>query len=659
MIAHFPFRGRMVDNSSDGQCAGEMGDTGRGGMRRSPAEYWFRGRQAGVNLYLLAAPPDWPEQWEGGGELPLPPVEEVRPLVAGTAYERQLRETAARCAAGQLPAFEEWIRPDGPIRWRKDYRHGHETPPSYFPLIPYLDFQRAGDHKWIWEINRHQHLVLLAQAWALEGKPEYARAIAAQLESWLEENPPQRGINWTSALEVAIRALSWIWILHLAGAALPAGLRRRVLASLRLHGRHLAVNLSVYFSPNTHLLGEALALDALGRFLAAAPEAAGWRREGSKWVDWCLRRQVAADGSYFEQSTYYHVYALDMFLLAAIWRQGGKRDATLDRMADFLAALLGGDGRLPFFGDDDGGRLFHPFGSRAEFGRGTIAVWAALGGAVEGPAEWLDREAACPMAAWWLGARAEGCWRAPRRPAAGSRLFASSGLAVLSAGGVDAVVDAGPFGPGSAGHSHADTLSLVVRRAGREVLIDPGTFTYLADPAWRERFREAAAHSTVVVEGVPQAAPAGPFRWSGTPAVEVADWRSGAGEDLLEAVCSYGGIRHRRRVRFDKTAPRIEIEDTLEGGPAPGAVTQYWRLAEAPEQDGPRRFFSGGARITLDENVEVSIEEGWRSPVFGTRQQAPVLVVRWTGPPDNMRRVTVLEWDSGPEPEQRRVTTRE
>ena len=51
------------------------------------------------------------------------------------------------------------------IEWSRDYAHGVAYPAVWFRRIPYLDFARVGDHKAIWELNRHQHLVTLAQAW--------------------------------------------------------------------------------------------------------------------------------------------------------------------------------------------------------------------------------------------------------------------------------------------------------------------------------------------------------------------------------------------------------------------------------------------------------------------------------------------------------------
>src|SRR5439155_2318870 len=107
---------------------------------------------------------------------------------------------------------------------------------------------------------------------------------------------------------------------------------------------------------------------------------------------------------------------------------------------------------------DDGGRLFHPYGPRDRFGRATLATAAIL---LDKP-EWLhDPDDLHEQAVWWLGAhalkatRGAGKWR--------SRLFAASGVAVMISGDTQVIIDAGAFGPASAGHSHSDTLSLIVR----------------------------------------------------------------------------------------------------------------------------------------------------------------------------------------------------
>src|SRR5262249_50989320 len=148
---------------------------------------------------------------------------------------------------------------------------------------------RVGDHKVIWELNRHQHLVVLAQAFRLTGRREFVEEIEIQLHSWLDSNPYLRGINWASALEVAYRALSWIWVYHLVGVELQPGIRRSTLRGLYWHAKYLENNLSIYFSPNTHLLGEAVALHAIGALFPEWPGAAEWESAGGALVDEQLR----------------------------------------------------------------------------------------------------------------------------------------------------------------------------------------------------------------------------------------------------------------------------------------------------------------------------------------------------------------------------------
>src|SRR5258708_28293417 len=112
------------------------------------------------------------------------------------------------------------------IDWPGDYPNAKPWPLRYMRGVLYLDFDAVGDHKNIWELNRHQHLVLLAQAFLLTRKREYLVELIEQLKSWLGANPFMRGINWTSALEVAFRALSWIWIWHLVSNEMEPDFRK-------------------------------------------------------------------------------------------------------------------------------------------------------------------------------------------------------------------------------------------------------------------------------------------------------------------------------------------------------------------------------------------------------------------------------------------------
>ena len=476
-----------------------------------------------------------------------------------------------------------------------------------------------GDHKFIWELNRHQHLVLLAQAHLLTGKSEYLTEIFAQLESWLVQNPFQRGINWASALEVAFRALSWIWLWHLCGAAMPEPLRSRFLTSLYQHGRHLFENLSVYFSPNTHLLGEAVALHALGTLLPSLPGANCWRRRGAELVDAQLTFQIKRDGTHFEQSSYYHVYALDFFIFYYLLAgRPPHMKGALVRMAKHLHWLLGPARRIAYFGDDDGGRLFHPQGKRDEFGRATLATCGIV---LERERYRGTREDLSEQAVWWLGPQVLTQVLTQERPdphpPQGAKVFLDSGAIFLQSKNLYLQFDAGPFGWGGAGHSHADTLSVVAWYHGEPLFADPGTFTYMADPAERDHFRGTRAHNTICINGQNQAQAAGPFRWNDKPAVALRSFTRLPGGGRIDATCQYRGFCHRRRLLLQNE--QIVILDEISGPPGEHLIEQVWNLGPAAND------FS----MSFSEQPEETTVE--LSPAYGIKTSANALIVRSRG----------------------------
>ena len=522
---------------------------------RSLREIRFRIAQQIANAWMLAFPPK-PEKSARIADLPFPEPA-AAPEVLSLADE--ILQHRFRLLAYQIETGPE-------IDWRRDYIHGRTTGTDYFRFVPYLDFARAGDHKIVWELNRHQHLVTLAQAYLLEPGPQYLAEIAAQLASWREQNPFLRGMNWASALEVAFRALSWLWVDHLVGRDLAPEVRRSLHESLYQHAAYLEHNLSTYFSPNTHLVGEGVALYALGLKFPDSP----WRALGERIVTEELARQVQDDGSHFEQSTYYHVYALDFFLLydhlaghPASFRE------KLEKMAHYLAAITTPGGTLPLLGDDDGGRL----------------IWTR------------------PLAP----------------PPPGAEFFPNAGILAITRDGLHILIDAGPFGPGGAGHSHADTLSLVVTRGNDEILIDPGTYTYVADAKQRDAFRGTAFHNTIRIDGRDQADPVKPFRWENKPDVRVREHIEEEDRIYLDAECRYSGFVHRRRFLLVRSDALL-ILDEIQGPPGEHLIEQFWHLGDGAA--GVPMLFAGLG--------EPKRESGWRSCILGEKRPAPVLTLSAT-----------------------------
>jgi hypothetical protein len=596
---------------------------------RSWNEVRFRLRQEVTNLRLFAFPPHLPPSKPQSPPTTLPSPTDVLSQLETTPFASECIRLADEILQHRFPLLGGVLETGPAIHWRCDYSSRLETGTAYFRRIPYLDATRAGDHKNIWELSRHQHLVLLAQAHLFSGRQDFLAEIVRQLENWLAENPFQRGINWSSALEVAFRALSWIWIDRLVGDRFDPSFRRRFLEGLNWHGLHLHANLSYYFSPNTHLLGEAVALHAIGCLYPQFPHAKRWETTGATVVRNELDRQVLADGCHFELSLYYHVYALDMFLFHAILH--GLDDTYRDkltRMAEFLDSMIGSSGILPFIGDDDGGRFFHPYGPRNRFALATLATCGVF---LSRP-NWIrDPSHLEEQAIWWLPSSAPPRLSAPPTAPA-SVQFPASGLVVMTSGDIQLIVDAGPFGPGNAGHTHADTLSLVLRHGAEQILIDPGTYTYVGDLIWRNRFRGTAAHNTVRIDGLDQATPAGPFAWRSRPEVKLLRWETSPARDILKASCIYAsGLQHQRTVIFDKTGLWIVVLDLIEGV-GKHRIEQFWHFGTEVRQCAPSCFQAGSkALVAFAETVTPRLYEGggegWISPALGVKSPAPVVSV--------------------------------
>ncbi len=527
------------------------------------------------------------------------------------------------------------------IDWHLDPVHNKRAPSKIWYEVPYLDFDAVGDVKITWELNRHQHFVTLGKAHQLTHDEKYALEFAAQFYDWRAQNPYPAGVNWASSLEVAFRSLSWIWARELfAGSlSLPETFHDDLEVALERNARFIQRNLSYYFSPNTHLLGEGMALFFIGVLCPELRGAKRWRENGWAIVLEAARLQVRPDGGYFEGSTYYHTYALDFFLHARILASRNKIripaefDQTIVAMLEYLAAL-GMAGPAPNFGDDDGGRLFDPTRNRTQHLLDPLSTGAVLFNRAD------FRAAAGSLreeTLWLLGPGAAGEFdRLPKAQAPRvSRAFPDTGTYILASDGLRLAVDAGPLGSARGGHGHADILSVCVVADGVSWIGDQGTFTYTGSREGRDHFRGTRAHNTLAVDGLDQAEKVDPFAWERFPEVSVERWLTGETFDLLQV--SHDGymrlaspVRHRRLIFFVKNKFWFVL-DAAEGQ-GHHQLEIHWHGSGAEfEMDDARRALAasgnGGFAVVPLRSPEWSVRLGdspW-SPNYGAKELKPTI----------------------------------
>jgi len=527
--------------------------------------------------------------------------------------------------------------------WHRDPVHGRRSPMVFWSSVPYLD-AAAGDHKIIWELNRHQHWLAFGRAYALSRERRFYDAFTSQLTSWLGANPPRMGINWASMLELAFRSLSWLWALELFAVA--AGPEDRdpwlvdLLLALDLQLTHIEHNLSYYFSPNTHLSGEGLALYVAG---LALPELKGSARRAATGRSVLVSeaaRQIRSDGGHAEQSAHYHRYSTDFYLLASATAQNAVDPSSqvfeevARSQARFLRTISDDRGRRPQIGDDDSGQLFPMCGREPDDCRDTLATAAVL---LNEPSLAVDR---VPEESYWI-CGPDACRGMPRENArwSSAALPASGCVVSRSARGDHLIFDAGPHGFLNGGHAHADALSCVLSVGGLPVLIDPGTAVYTMDAEIRDRFRSASMHNTLVLNGRSQSEPRGPFHWSSTTDSHLPIWRSGGDCDYAEGThAAYLPNRHTRTILAVHGLGWWVVDHVLGSGATDVEINWHVHPRWTCRLGGPRTasLSTEDATLAIASTAPLTIVPPgthrlavW-SPAYGVIEPAPVVTARKT-----------------------------
>ena len=582
------------------------------------------------------------------------------------AVTARIVRTADAALEGRFRFFDrEWQTLTAEPDWFLDPRTGIRAPQQDYAFdIDHRNAERSGTVKYVWEPSRHHQLTVLAAAYYLTGDARYAEFAAAQLQSWMRENPFLSGIHWTSGIEIGVRLISWVWVRRLlAGWQGVADLfdnnpifRRQ----LHHHQDYLARMRSHGSSANNHVIAE-----EAGQFAACCafpffPESQDWRSHSATVLRREAGLQTFESGLNRELATSYHVFVLELFLAAAVEGEASGHPLGSDfwhricDMTDALAAIVDVRGRPPRQGDGDQGRGLvlddpetNPCGS-------LLATGAAFFGACD----WWPAAAVKPDLRTLLWRHLAGR-RMPSspRPASMPSLFADAGLTLLrdKPGTEDEIwcrCDHGPHGFLSiAAHAHADALSVELRCGGVELLVDPGTYTYQGEAAWRAYFRSTIGHNCLELDGMDQSVSGGPFLWlkaAHSALIAASGLDNGAEAFWCASHDGYRRLtpeaRHQRSVRLLRGTGKVVIEDLVRSagthdcrvafhlGPQvdcylDGVVAQLsWDAG-----DGRRR-----ATIRLPEELnwqavtgQVEPPLGWYSQCFGGK--IPITTLIGTG----------------------------
>lgn len=373
-----------------------------------------------------------------------------------------------------------------------------------------------------------------------------------------------------------------------AGGDWSAGLLASVASQADLLGRTIEYDLR-----GNHLIANGVALLLAGTAMDG-PAARGWRLQGIRILVREAERQVLGDGGHYERSPMYHAVVLED-LLDAINAVGGIRATAAaplvpvaQRMFAWLDAMTLPGGRIALFNDAATDGCSSP---------------AAL------------REYASRLGLELLPAGASNS----------SSHMPDSGYFRAAIGPWTLIAAVGSVGPDEqAGHAHADTFSFELAVAGRCLIVDPGTSTYVPDEM-RAAERGTRAHNSVFVDGADSTEVWGSFRTARRACVSSA-WAQIGAQEIAFGGRHDGYARMRPPVwhtrRWSVTADRIEIIDVIEGVGEHDVEIGFLLAPDASVVDESEVGFalsvgSTAVRLSLPPGLHSAVRPAHWAPRFG------------------------------------------
>lgn len=398
------------------------------------------------------------------------------------------------------------------IKWNEDFKSGFVWKNQFYKNIKIVDLNNNADVKIPWELSRFQHLFTLGKAYWITNDEKYYLECKEEIEDWIAENPVYMSVNWACAMDVAIRAVNWIFFYFHFKDLIDNDKEflNKFNKSLYNHGKFIFLNLEkgIKFS-NNHYLSDLVGLFYLGIYFNKLQN-----NEVKKWLNFSKREleremfiQNNKDGSNYESSTSYHRLVTELMFFPMILgdenniKFSQEYKDRLEKMFEFLAKIIKPNGKIPMIGDVDNGRLLI-FSNYSSWEVNDVRDLLSLGG------EYFNNTLLKNGGAirkedklWIFNSLSDEEEKYYNR----SVKFDDGGYYILRNSEIYCFIRCGELScRGQGGHSHNDQLSFELNVQGEDFIVDTGTGVYTANKNIRNLFRSTRQHNTVYIKGYEQ-----------------------------------------------------------------------------------------------------------------------------------------------------------
>jgi hypothetical protein len=438
--------------------------------------------------------------------------------------------------------------------------------------------------KLVWEINRLQFLPAICMNFIAKKSRSELDLFMQINKSWSDQNPYLMGINWYSNIEINLRLITWVicWEILDADKLLFEDIIFKEfiyndwLPLIKKHCIYSYNNPSKYSSANNHLISE-----YAGLFIASSK----WEfKESKKWIRYAhngleneITKQHSKEGVNKEEAAEYIQFITDFFLLAYVV---GEKTANpfsdqykqqLYKILCYIYDFLDCNGNFPKYGDEDDGKCF---GLDYDEEFNNFKSLLTSGAIIFKDPILKSRSNGFDVKNHFLfGEPGKKVYESiPEINYFGSsKYYEDEGHFIFrkneNGNEIYLHFDAAPLGFLSiAAHGHADALSFTLNVDGQPIFVDPGTYTYHTEPAWRSYFIGTLAHNTIRINQHDQAVNGGPTLWTKHYKSSVIDLDLNDDNNRVKATHNgyvKDGAQHIREILFDRLKNEFQILDTI------------------------------------------------------------------------------------------------
>lgn len=318
------------------------------------------------------------------------------------------------------------------------------------------------DIKKPWEESRFHELFALGIQYKKTLNENLSQVFCNKINNWINNNPYLIGVNWFCPMEVAIRAINLIYAFSFFknSKIITLAFWEKFICSLYDHAKYLENNWETSDKPNNHYLSDLIGYFYLCFFFDDLECFKKAKIKTCKKLLEQFNHQVQKDGSSYEGSTNYHKLVTEIFWHFHILCKNNNIiqpksfEIKLGKMFLFLDNCKDHNNNLAQIGDNDSGKILSIFPSTKNLiQKKTLSHYPNFG----------------------LTIIKDNRWHITYRHPTYKK-----------------------FQP--TGHFHEDELSITFSIDGIPILVDPGTYVYTSNTAWRNYFRSSDNHNTFYSE---------------------------------------------------------------------------------------------------------------------------------------------------------------